>query len=60
MKTKSQKGTSRRFSRGRFFSRRLSVLLPLIVLPLNLSPIVEPEVSAERIWGEFFIWPGKF
>ena len=47
MKTKSQKGTSQRFSfrgplgdplGGRFSSRRLSVLLPLIVLPLNLSP----------------------
>ena len=45
------KGTSRRFSevlggppghplRGRVSSRRLSVLLPLIVLPLNLSPIL--------------------
>ena len=43
MKTKSQKGTSRRPSPslgGRFYFRRLSVLLPLIVLPLRLSPIL--------------------
>ena len=51
MKTKSQKGTSRGFrrssrrpSRKKIFlseilsSQRFSLLLPLIVLPLNLSP----------------------
>ena len=44
MKTKSQKRTSRRFSEvlaetlsEEDFSRRLSVLSPLIVFPLNLS-----------------------
>ena len=44
MKIKSQKGISQRFSGvlggplgEKFSSRRLSVLLPLIVLPLNLS-----------------------
>ena len=49
METKSQKGTSEVFGGplrdplgGRFSSRRLSVLLPQIVSPLNLSPTKGP------------------
>ena len=34
--------------RGRFPSQRLSVLLPLIVLPLNLSPTTIPEKERSR------------
>ena len=58
MKTKSQQETSQRFSEvfsdplgRRFPSQRLSVLLPLIDLSLNLSPNSLPGVGFRNFAG---------